>query len=297
MAVTDLTDSLPYWARQGVGYGGGPGPTGGPGAAPQGAGGSAAWLQYLQQMFGPGAAQAAQNGGNPHGDGPPGPVSANPLLGSSVGMNPPQPPGPAAPMRPPNSPGKQPGALSSGALGAFNHMPAPQNPGPAASNMPFPGQVDPRGYFAPSAPPAPTQGAANPLASAGPGAAAPVPGPMASGGASAMGASSNPRFVGIDQPNASPQNSMRGGPQGTALNLAGLFGGGAPGRAPGRVAGPMAKGQGGAPSGDDWSIDPATGEVVPNPDVGKIDLRSKAPSNYGPLQRGRTFGYKGGIPT
>ena len=30
------------------------------------------------------------------------------------------------------------------------------------------------------------------------------------------------RFIGIDAPNASAQNSMRGGPQGTALNLAGL---------------------------------------------------------------------------
>jgi len=41
-----------------------------------GAGNSASWLQYLQQMFGPQAAQAAmtqQNGDNPHGDGPPGP--------------------------------------------------------------------------------------------------------------------------------------------------------------------------------------------------------------------------------
>ena len=33
------------------------------------------------------------------------------------------------------------------------------------------------------------------------------------------------RFIGIDQPNASAQNSMRAGPQATALNLGGLFGG------------------------------------------------------------------------
>ena len=35
----------------------------------------------------------------------------------------------------------------------------------------------------------------------------------------------NNRFIGIAQPNASPQNSMRAGPQATALNLAGMFGG------------------------------------------------------------------------
>ena len=52
MAVTDLTENLPWWARQG------PGPTGTPAAAPMGAGGqpgagnSASWLQYLSQMFG-----------------------------------------------------------------------------------------------------------------------------------------------------------------------------------------------------------------------------------------------------
>jgi hypothetical protein len=73
---------------------------------------------------------------------------------------------------------------------------------------------------------------------------------LATGGATGQGATSNPRFIGISAPNMSPQNSMRGGPQGTALNLAGLFGGGAgaPG-APGAAApaaaapvpGPMAR--------------------------------------------------------
>ena len=129
-----------------------------------------------------------------------------------------------------------------------------------------------------------------------------------------MGASSNPRFVGLDRPNANPGigggmlGGARGGPQGTALNLAGLFGGGGVNpNAPaanaqpvsGRVAGPLAGSSPGmravAPSGDDWDIDPTTGEVVPN--YGPLDRTTKAPSNYGPLQRGRTFGYKGGIPT
>ena len=239
MAVTDLTDSLPWWARQsGAGAMPGPGATGGPAAAPQGAGGAAgggnaAWLQYLQQMFGPGAAQAAGNdpmaalrqGGSPapsalSGGGPSVPQSVASL----------QP----TPQQPPASP-------------AMSNMPAPQSPGPAASNMPFPGQVDPRGYFAPSAnpnAPAPNaqnmQGAANPLASAG--AAPPVPGPLSTGGASAMGSTSNPRFMGISAPNASPQNSMRGGPQGTALNLAGMFGGGQGAARPASaVRGPMAQ--------------------------------------------------------
>ena len=55
MAVTDLTDSLPYWARQGAGAG----PTGGPGAAPQGSGNSQDWLNYLSQMYGITPQQAA----------------------------------------------------------------------------------------------------------------------------------------------------------------------------------------------------------------------------------------------
>jgi hypothetical protein len=109
---------------------------------------------------------------------------------------------------------------------------------------------------------------------------------LATGGATAMGASSNPRFVGLDyRPNANPGigggmlGGARGGPQATALNLAGLFGGGggAPG-APGRVAGPMAQGGGMGDflpksiGGDNWDID-ADGNVVPN---------------YGPLGKTKT---------
>jgi hypothetical protein len=278
MAVTDLTDSLPYWARQGVGYPGGPGPTGGPGTAPQGAGNSASWLQYLMQMFGPGAAQAAQDSG--HGD----------------GDNPPVPPTPVPPAP----------------------VPTPQN-GPSilpqargVANPPFPPSAGPsilpqaRGVAVPPGPMAPgsttmpagaAPSAANPLAVAGPGAAGPVPGPLASGGATAAGASANPRFIGIAAPNMSPQNSMRGGPQGTALNLAGLFGG-APGAPRGvnpanlpapnaqTVSGPLA--QGGAPSGDDWNID-ANGNVVPN-----YDTTSNAPWKYGPLQKGNIWKTSGG---
>jgi hypothetical protein len=217
MAVTDLTDSLPYWARQGVGYGGGPGPTGGPGSAPMGAGNSASWLQYLQQMFGPQAAQAGENdpmaalraGGSPvapalSGGGPAVPQSVasppqNPLLGSSVTMNAPTGPG--------------------GGIGSDVRFPLTQQ-GPDYQTQ----QPDPRLLPASAAP-----SAANPLAVAGPGAAGPVPGPLASGGATAAGASANPRFVQLDQGQNTDPTARNRGPQMTALNLAGLFGGGAPG--------------------------------------------------------------------
>ena len=238
MAVTDLTDSLPYWARQSAGA---PGATGGPGAAPMGAGGAPggpdgqAWLQYLAQMYGITPDQAAtmmQGGGspmemNPHGDGPPGPVSPQaggmnnfgnpaPVNGPGPGnvgpvplnaANVQQPPGAPMPARPATGMGMQPGALSSANLGAFNNMPAPSG----------------GGSLNPSAPAAPVgTGPASPVA-----APAPVPGPMAGGGAGGQGATSNPRFVGVDRPNADP-TARRGSPQMTALNLAGLFGRGQP---------------------------------------------------------------------
>ena len=232
MAVTDLTDSLPYWARQGIGYGGGPGPTGGPGAAPMGAGNSASWLQYLQQMFGPQAAQAGENdpmaalraGGSPV---PSALSGGGPAVPQSVAS---PPPGPTA--------------GGPGGIGSDVRFPLTQQ-GPDYRTQ----QPDPRLLPAGAAP-----SAANPLATAGPGAAGPTPGPLASGGATGAGASANPRFVGISAPNMSPQNSMRGGPQGTALNLAGLFGGGAPGAPRGvnpanlpapaaqTVSGPLAQG-------------------------------------------------------
>jgi hypothetical protein len=126
------------------------------------------------------------------------------------------------------------------------------------------------------------QGAAQASAPMGP----PIPagglpqGPMATGGASGMGSTANPRFIGIDAPNASPQNSMRQGPQGTALNLAGLFGG-KPAASNTRVAGPMA--QGGAPSGDNWKIDPKTGDVAP-------DLAQRTPKSKWPMPPRRPAG-------
>jgi hypothetical protein len=78
-------------------------------------------------------------------------------------------------------------------------------------------------------------------------------GPLALGGAGGVGATSNPRFVQLDQGQNIDPTNRRGGPQMTALNLSGLFGGmpqgnpsatpraGVPGaNAPPRVPGPMA---------------------------------------------------------
>jgi hypothetical protein len=117
---------------------------------------------------------------------------------------------------------------------------------------------------------------------AAPAAAAPVPGPLATGGATGVGATSNPRFVGISAPNMSPQNSMRGGPQGTALNLAGLFGGGGVNpNVPAANAQPVA------------SV-PGPMASAPMPPV----RPGVAPSDYGPLQRNRRWSYPSGmLPT
>jgi len=294
MAVTDLTDSLPYWARQGVGYGGGPGPTGGPGAAPMGAGNSASWLQYLQQMFGISPAQADELPPD-HGDGPPGPISA--VAGQPPINNFGNPP-------PANGPGPGdvgPVPLASGPSILPQARGAAVQPGPMAAGPSILPQA--RGLAVPPGPMA--AGSTTMPAGAAPSAANPlaVAGPASSGGATAAGASANPRFIGLDyRPNASPQNSMRGGPQATALNLAGLFGGGgAPGAPRGvnpanlpapaaqTVSGPLA--QGGAPSGDNWDID-ANGNVVPN--YGDLSTTSNAPWKYGPLQKGNIWKTSGG---
>lgn len=247
MAVTDLSDGLPYWARQGQGYGGGPGPTGGPAAAPQGGPGSAAWLQYLMQMFGPGAAQAGES--NPiatlnAGGTPPVPNNAIvPPVGPAA-----SPPGP--PMGPPQSP-------TPWFTGSNNPMPW-RGPNPNA--------------------PAP---AAQPVS-----AAAPVPGPLATGGATAQGASANPRFVQLDQgQNADPTGRNRG-PQMTALNLAGLFGGGgAPGANPANVpsaaAQPVSALQGPL-SNAPWTM---------GPQQKAIGWPKKTP--YGPDWRDKAAGHSG----
>ena len=275
MAVTDLTDSLPYWARNGSGLAQGPGPTGGPAAAPQGAGGqpgagdSASWLQYLSQMFGISPAQAAELSQNGL---PPGAVSAlnaggtppvNNQINASV-VPPQQPPGPPVGAGMLDQSG-----IQRGPMGVLRTQPGAS--APVGAGLPDQSGVarSPAGVLTPAG------------AAAAP-AAAPVPGPLASGGAAGTPATSNPRFIGIDRPNADP-TARRGSPQGTALNLAGLFGRGQPAAAPAaapaaRVAGPMAGG-GMVPStypGDNWDID-AQGNVVPN--------YGSSPSTATPLQR------------
>ena len=263
MPVTDLTDSLPWWAQQG----------GAPGGGQQPPGNGAGWLQYLSQMYGISPQQAAtmmQSGGNPAdmpspdasnmsmvdlsrangapfkipgqddapavtaADQPPPPY--NPLSGGSantgVRVRTPTPPGPTTmPARPAGVSATglplSPGSLSPASLAAFN-APVPWR-GPLAGDSPA--NTAWAGGDNPDAP------AAN---------ARPIKGPLATGGAGGMGATSNPRFTMIDRPNAPAGGSPygRGGPpQMSALNLAGLFGGGPRG---GPAAAPMGTGGGGA---------------------------------------------------
>jgi hypothetical protein len=252
MPVTDLTDSLPWWAQQGGG------PPGG-GQQPPGGGNSAGWLQYLAQMFGISPAEAAE-GPQPRpavGAAAP-PVQlpgATPALPPGTTMPPTQPPAPlqqqgppgylnstsavppiqpptAGGFRPPNTANLPPGALNPTILGSYYNMPTPSGGGGGAALAALPA-ANPN---APATNAQPTS------------AAPPVAGPLAAGGAGGMGAASNPRFVEIARPNADPIGGAqgRGGPpRMTALNLAGLFGGGpqgGPAAAPQGVAGPLAGG-------------------------------------------------------
>jgi hypothetical protein len=251
MAVTDMTESLPWWARGGMPQSQGPVP-------PQG-GDAQAWLRYLASFAGLGSAQAGEN--NPVAalnealkNRPPGPPAPDNTIQPTL------PPGPApAPAGPPQFPTSPPPTPFS--TGAFQ--------GPAPMPMPYAatGPLSPGGPGPLGATPGGVGGFAGPAQGGGPVAApgGPVPssadvaapdaqpvsavrGPLAGGGPMNAGS----RFIGIDAPNVSPQNSMRGGPQGTALNLAGLFGGGqqpaaaAPmvGKQPGMrvINGPLAQG-------------------------------------------------------
>jgi hypothetical protein len=256
MAVTDLTDSMPWWARGGAGA---PGATGGPGAAPMGAGGapggpdSQAWLQYLSQMYGITPDQAAtmmQGGGspmemNPHGDGPPGPTSPRAMynFGNPPPANGPG-PGNVAPVNlnaanvgqpPAASAGPPVGAgmldqsgVQRGPMGVLRTQPGAS--APVGAGLPDQSGIlrNPAGVLSPGSPATPTgTGPASPVA-----APASVPGPLAGGGASGSAATSNPRFVNLNyRPNADAAGGAQGrggAPQMTALNLAGLFGRGQP---------------------------------------------------------------------
>jgi hypothetical protein len=239
MAVTDLSDGLPYWARQGAGYGGGPGPTGGPAAAPQGGPGSAAWLQYLMQMFGQGgnpANMASPDASNMSFDNP---YAAAASVGD--GFHPP--PAPPAPAAAP-TPGPAPGSILPQARGVA--VP----PGPMAVGNGILPQA--RGV---AVQPGPMEPGSTTMAAPAPAAPAPVPGPLATGGATGQGASANPRFVQLDQGQNMDPTGRNRGPQMTALNLAGLFGGGQP-AAPGRTPMPPARPKVAGPLADPIQTDP-----------------------------------------
>jgi hypothetical protein len=276
MAVTDLTDSLPWWTRQGAG------PTGGPGAAPQGGVGGQpppgvspqAWMAYLAQMFNP-VSSAEASPLHPDLNNPFFPInsaSAPPTAASS------QPASLNAQLNAGGSP--VPSALSGGGPPVPASVNGPPTPppgpmtgpaGPISNLPPGPGQPSPTPWFTPSNTPMPWQGP-NPNApapDAQPAGPATVPGPLATGGAGGQGATSNPRFVQVDRPNApaagGPQG--RGGPpQMTALNLAGLFGRGQP------------------------AVNPDAPAANAQPVSGVLNgALSKAPWSMGPLQKGSVW--------
>ena len=240
MAVTDVTP--------------GAGPTGGPSTAPMGDPSQPPpgvdpmqWLQYLYQMAGLGTATAQPNPANM-----PSPNASNMGFSGHVGaanadgsFNPPPGNPPTNNFGNPSSPANPPGPgntslvpLSSGPSILPQARGVAVPPNPTQSPPWFPSSNTPT-MALPSRPGGPAAGQAAPAGAN----AAPnmndamlgmsmqnagltgVPGPLATGGATGSASTSNPRFVGISAPNASPQNSMRGGPQATALNLAGLFGG------------------------------------------------------------------------
>jgi hypothetical protein len=243
MAVTDMTDSLPWWATQGTQDGGMPG------GAPGGPSG-ASWLQYLQQMFGISPAQAGELqdptaalrsalASRQTQSGPPDiPVGPNTV----PQIQPPQPPqGPPGYLRS-TSATQPPPPLPQGGVGAGLAAPNYTNPFLAAGVGPGAGLNAGTPIQAPTAQ-RPPQGPPGYLNSTGATGGVPI---AQVGGASGVGATSNPRFVQIDRPNlpASGIGSARGpnAPQMTALNLAGLFGGPA-----GPQGGPAAAPQGARP--------------------------------------------------
>jgi hypothetical protein len=249
MPYADVNSPLPWWAQQNGQ------PQSGQ-ATPPGYGGTS-WLNYLASMFAPGAAQA----GGVDANGRPQSATdalrvalANPNAAGAGPADVPVPPSvnsapiPPAPQPAPAQP--QPDPVGDYVATVGNH---PSWPTTSMGSAPRPQMGPP---IPPGGLPA-NQPSVN---------AQPVNGPMGPGGAGAMGATSNPRFVQLDQgQNADPTSRNRGGPQMTALNLGGLFGGGAQGSP---SAAPMGRGGGATPYGVSQTADPRF--AVGTPDFSNI---------------------------
>jgi hypothetical protein len=134
-----------------------------------------------------------------------------------LGQQQPQPAPAPAQQQPPYIPSAQGG------------MPFPQNPGPAASNMPYPGQIDPRGYFAPRAggPSAPgsSPAATTTAPPAAPRSVAPTPDGRTPGAPNLGYYPPNPRFGTMQSQVPSGRGPLGNNPIYTTMNL---FGGGQP---------------------------------------------------------------------
>ena len=239
MPVTDLGDGLPWWLQ-------GPGPTGAPTTQPQGSGGGAQnWLDYLYNMVNPVSSAQADvlhpNLSHPNLSSPMG--GSAPYGGHSTNYGPPRPADGAMNASISVLGGGAPTGAGLPDQSGIRRMPngvlaTQPTPPPVGAGLPDLTGIPrtPNGVLATAPPP----GAAGPGGGVGgPAPAAAPAGPLSSsGGATGMGAASNPRFVQIASPNLSAAGmGSRGAPMMTALNLGGLFrGGGGASNAPAAAA-------------------------------------------------------------
>jgi hypothetical protein len=202
MGLTDQTQPLPWGNSQN-----------GQNQLPPGYGGTS-WLNYLASMFGPGQAQA-------------GGVDAQGRPADAI-----------AALRAGGTPPVDPNAVNSAIAPNANPV-GPPPPGPPVGQgilpqarglaNPYPGQgvlPQARGLAVPPGPMAPGNTILNPGAAVG---ANPAVAGGTTGTPRAAPQGADNRFVTLDQgQNIDPTGRNRGGPQASALNLAGLFGGGRP---------------------------------------------------------------------
>jgi len=146
-------------------------------------------------------------------------------------------------------------------------MPAPPVGGPQNMNMPYPGQIDPRGVWAPRAVPAATAAPAGTAtaAPAAPRSAAPAPGVRTTGAPNLGYYPPNPRFGTMQSQVPSGRGPLGNNPIYTTMNL---FGGG---QQPAAAAPAAARATAPVPAP---AAAPAQGNVTSN-----------APWPYGPQQR------------